>query len=140
MLSLEHIASTSHLPCCNGNQIHIQRIQYDLDHHTVRTLGLLIEQRHFLRLPEPRWRMSISWLDKVGKRGNCCVEDAEIQTKMDSGIYTLKHDTTDKNLQCLRLYVPAPGHRDHRHIVLQSPKPWRVVFRIDCQEQISKFR
>lgn len=121
MLSLEHIASTSRLPCCNGNQIYKQKIQYDLGHHIVRTQGLSIAQRHFLRLPEPRWRMSISWLKKVGKRRNCRVEDEKIKMKIDSGIYTLKHVTTDRNLQCLRLCIPACGHRDHGHIVLQSP-------------------
>lgn len=121
MLSLEHIASTNRSPCCNGNQIHRQKIQYGLDHHTVRTLGLSIAQRHFLQLPELQWKMSISWLGKVGERKNCGVEHGEIKVKMDSGIYTLKHDTTDRNLQWSRLCIPAGGHHDHRHIVLQSP-------------------
>lgn len=65
-------------------------IQCDLDRHTARTLGLLIVQRRFLRLPGPRWRVSISCLEQElrGMKRINCDEDERNKMKMRSGIYT----------------------------------------------------
>lgn len=101
MLSLEHIASTSRLLCCNDIQIRRQMIQYDLDRHTVRKQELSIVQRRFLQLPEPRWRMSVSCLEQglEGMKKKNRDEDERNKLKMHSGICTLKPSTTDRDLQ-----------------------------------------